>query len=171
MRNVHFYERQSFHPLLYVLAVGLGVFGLVMLVPSTNADQPIEAVKGLAGFFFLFVAVIIVNVMTMTTWVYDDEIRIQFGRLIPYYNKRIPLEKIASCCAVDFPPVRTGGGRGIRMGKFEGRTTGFLKARGSRGVLVETGDTPLLIGTQYADKLAGAIEQARHALRDAGSPA
>ena len=72
MRNVHFYERQSFHPLLYVLAVGLGVFGLVMLVPSTNADQPIEAVKGLEGFLFLLVAVIIVNVMTMITWVYDD---------------------------------------------------------------------------------------------------
>ena len=170
MRNVHFYERQSFHPLFYVLAIGMGVVALVMLIPSTNADQAIEPVKGLVGFFFLFVAVIIVNVMTMTTWVYDDELRVQFGRLIPYYNKRIRLEEIASCRAVDYRPVRSSGGWGIRMGKFEGRMTGFLKARGTRGVLVETEDRPLLIGTQYADKLAGAIEQARHALGDAASP-
>ena len=170
MRNVHFYERQSFHPLFYLIALGLGVFGLVMLFPSTNAAQPIEPVKGLVGFFFLFVAVIIVNVLTMTTWVYDDELRIQFGRLIPYYKKRISLHDVTAQRAVEYRPLRSSGGWGIRMGKFEGRTTGFLKARGTRGVLVETEDRPLLIGTQYADKLAEAIEQARDALGEATSP-
>ena len=170
MRNVHFYERQSFHPLFYLIALGLGVFGLVMLFPSTNAAQPIEPVKGLVGFFFLFVAVIIVNILTMTTWVYDDELRIQFGRLIPYYKKRISLHDVTAQRAVEYRPIRSSGGWGIRMGKFEGRTTGFLKARGTQGVLVETEPWPLLIGTQYADKLAGAIEQARNALGDAASP-
>ncbi len=170
MRNVHFYERQSFHPLFYLIAIGLGVFGLVMLIPSTNADEPIRPAVGFAGFFLLFLSVIIVNLMTMTTWVYDDELRVQFGRLIPYYKKRIRLEEVASCRTVSYRPIRSSGGWGIRIGKFEGKTTGFLNARGTQGVLVETGPRPLLIGSQYADKLAGAIEEARQALGGAASP-
>ena len=164
MRNVHFYERQSFHPLFYLVAIGLGVLGLVLLIPSTNADQPMEPVKGFVGFLFLFVAVIVVNVLTMTTWVYDDELHIQFGRLIPYYKKRIHLRDVADQRAVEYRPIRSRRGWGIRMAKFEGRTTGFLNARGTQGVLIETEPPHLLIGTQYAGKLAGAIEQARDAL-------
>ena len=171
MRSVHFYERQSFHPLFYLIAIGLGVFGLVMLIPSTDAAEPIEPAAGFVGFFFLLVAVIIVNIMTMTTWVYDDELRVQFGRLIPYYNKRVPLRDVTAQRVVEYRPIRSSGGWGIRLGKFEGRTTGFLNARGTQGVLVETEPRPLLIGTQYADKLAGAIESARQALADAASPA
>ncbi len=164
MRNVLFYERQSFHPLVYLTAIGLGVFGLVMLIPVPGAEEPIEPVKGFVGFAFLLAAVIIVNVLTMTTWVYDKELHVKFGRLIPYYNKRIKLHDVTSCRIVEYRPIRRSGVWGIRMGAFEGRATGFLSARGTEGVLLETDPKPYLIGTQYCEKLAKTIEQAREAL-------
>lgn len=171
MRNVLFYERQSFHPIFYLTAIALGVVGLVMLIPTPSVEEPIKPAQGFVGFAFLMLAVITVNVLTMTTWVYDDEVRVQFGRLIPYYNKRFKLQDVTASRAVEYRPIRRTGGWGIRMGTFEGKTTGFLNARGTNGVLLETDPTPYLIGTQYCEKLAEAVEQARQALKEGADPA
>ena len=170
MRNVLFFERQSFHPLFNLAAIGLGVSGLVMLIPAPGAKEAIGPAQGFVGFAFLLLAVIVLNVLTMTTWVYEEEVRVQFGRLIPYYNKRIKLHDVTSCRVVEYRPIRSTGGWGIRSGKFEGRTTGFLNARGTNGVLLETDPKPYLIGTQYSEKLAEAVEQAREALPKATAP-
>lgn len=167
MRNVLFYERQSFHPLFFLLAIALGVAGLILLIPTPNAEAPINPIRGIVGFTFLLAAVIIVNVLTMTTWVYDDELHVQFGRLLPYYNKRIKLSDVTSCRAVVYQPIRSTSGWGVRTGEFKGKTTSYLSARGTRGVLLDTDPRPYLIGTQYCEKLAEAIEQARQALPEA----
>ncbi len=169
MRNVLFYERQSFHPLFFLLAIALGVAGLILLIPTPNAEAPINPIRGIVGFTFLLAAVIIVNVLTMTTWVYDDELHVQFGRLLSYYNKRIKLRDVISCRIVIYEPIRSTGGWGVRTGEFEGKATSYLNARGTKAVLLETDAKPCLIGTQYCEKLAEAVEKARGALPETTS--
>ncbi len=151
MRTVLYYERQHFSPWFHGLALLFGVLGLYLIVP--DLEGTLEPVQGLVAILFLGIGVVMLNLFTMTTWVYPEEIRIQFGRLLPYYQKHLALGILERSTPVDYHPLRDAGGWGIRRGTFEGMATRFLNARGARGVLVEGGEQPYLIGTQYPDEL------------------
>ena len=151
MRTVLYYERQHFSLWFHGLALSLGLVGLVLILPDLEGG--LEPVRGLMALFFLGVAVVMLNVFTMTTWVYPDELRIQFGRLLPYYQKHVPLANIDRATPVDYDPIQDAGGRGIRWGTYDGMSTRFLNARGSRGVLLEVGENAFVIGTQFPHEL------------------
>ena len=151
MRTVLYYERQHFSPWFHGLALLFGLIGLVLIVPDLEGGM--EPVRGLIAILFLGIGVVMLNLFTMTIWVYPDEIRIQFGRLFPYYQKYLALEHLGRTTPVDYHPLRDAGGWGIRRGTFDGVATRFLNARGSRGVLVEGRDQVYLIGTQYPHEL------------------
>lgn len=151
MKTVLYYERQHFSPWFHGLALSLGLVGLVLIVP--NLEGGLAPVRGLTAIFFLGAAVVMLNVFTMTTWVYPDELRVQFGRLFPYYQKYVPLASIDRVTTVDYHPIRDAGGRGIRWGTYNGMSTRFLNARGAKGVLLEVGEQAYVIGTQYPREL------------------
>ena len=157
MSKVLYYERQHFSLFAYLIALAMGIGGLILLVPAPGSEEGVDFEQRLTGLVLLLVSVIIINLLTMSTWVYGDFIRIRFGRLIPYYSKRIPLREVREARTVDYKPLRQAGGWGIRGGRFEGRWVRFLNARGDRGVLLETGDKPWIIGTQFPDKLSDVI--------------
>ena len=161
VRDVLFYERQSFNPIGFVVAVILGLIALVALVPDPGADEPVALKQGLIGLALLFIAVVVLNLLTMTTWVYEDEIRVQFGRIVPYYNKHVPMDTVKDCRVVEFRTVRSAGGWGIRTGRFEGKRTRFLSARGPSGVLIDMDSGPYIIGTRFPDAFLEAVQGAR----------
>ena len=151
MQTVLYYERQHFSPWFHGLALLFGLIGLVLIVPDLEGG--LEPVQGLVAILFLGIGVVMLNFFTMTIWVYPEEIRVQFGRLLPYYQKYLALECLERTAPVDYHPLRDAGGWGIRRGTFDGISTRFLNARGSRGVLLEARDQVYLIGTQYPREL------------------
>ena len=157
MRKVLFYERQNFNAIGFASAVIVGIIGLLLILPAPDSEQPVDIAQGLVGVFMLVVAVIVLNLLTMTTWVYEDEIRVQFGRLVPYYNKRIARGDLTEFRVVEYKPIRNAGGWGIRIGVFEGKKTRYLNARGSTGILLETPETRYIIGTQFPDAFLDAL--------------
>lgn len=160
MREVLYYERQSFQAWANALALGSGVVGLVLLLPLPGGDETIGPERGIPGAVLLLIAVVTLNLLTMSTWVYPDEIKVQFGRLIPYYHRHIPLDKVREVRVVEYKPIRQAGGWGIRYGTFEGADTQYLNAKGSRGVLVRGNERRVIIGTRHPERLAEAIERA-----------
>ena len=159
-----FVERQTLHPIVVVAAIALGVGGLALLVPIPDADPAISADRGVPGMVMLAVSAFLLNILPMMTWVDRTEIRVQFGSLLPIYVKRIPIARIASARSVEYRPIRQAGGWGIRWGRFEGKPTRYLNARGSRGVLVEGEKLRFIIGSTFPEKFAEAVDAAREGL-------
>lgn len=151
MQNVLYYERQHFSLWLHALALLMGVIGLGLIVPDFEGN--IEPVKGMVAILFLLISVIMLNLFTMTIWVYPDEIRVQFGRLLPYYQKYLAMADLDQTTPVDYHPIRDAGGWGIRRGTICGTSTRFLNARGSKGVFLEAREHAYLIGTQFPAEL------------------
>jgi len=158
MRNVLFYERQNFNEIGYVVVLAVGILGLVLGLPELNASGPPAPSRILPGFGLFVVAAILANLLTMTTWVYEEEIKVQFGRLFPYYTKRIPLDEIRSARIVTYKPIREAGGWGIRLGRHDSEKIFYLNARGAQGVLLEREGKSIIIGTQFQDNLYKAVK-------------
>jgi len=158
MRNVLFYERQNFNEIGYVIVLILGMAGLALGLPALREDGSAELSRILPGFLMFIIAAIVANLLTMTTWVYEEEVKVQFGRLFPYYTKRIPKEEILSAQVVTYKPIREAGGWGIRLGRHEGEKIFFLNARGSQGVILERDGKSIIIGTQFPENLEKALK-------------
>lgn len=156
MGTVSFFERQQFSPWANGVALGLGVGGLLLLLPAAVGNG--NPLQGLAALILLMVSVIMLNVFTMSTWVSEDEIRVQFGRL-PLYTKRIALPGLVGARVVDYGAPRAAGGWGARAGRFEGQPVRFLTMGGAQGVLVESGGYRYLVGTRQPEALCTAIEK------------
>ena len=155
MRQVRFYERQSFGPAAGMFVLGMGILGLVLLIPDLQGR--VEALRGIPGFGCLATSAFLLNMFTMTTWVQEDEIRVQFGRLVPYHTKSISLNTVFNAEVVDCTPLVPARIWGAHRGPFKGKTTQFYNTRGKRGVLIETEKGPYLVGSQLPEKLLEAI--------------
>jgi len=160
LREVRYFERQSFHPTRLGIAVGCGVLGLILILPFPWEGGDVTPVRGIAGAVLLAGSVVALNLLTMSTWVYPDELRIQFGRLLPYYERRIPMTSIRAARIVSYDDPVSTGGSGIRSGEFEDTPTQFLNAHGPQGVLVEGSGRQVFIGTRHAERLQAEIERA-----------
>jgi len=158
MRNVLFYERQNFNEIAYVIILVVGFIGLVWGLPGMNGSEPASLIRISPGFSLFVIAAILANLLTMTTWVYEDEIKVQFGRLFPYYTKRIPRDEIRSVQTVTYKPIREAGGWGIRFGRHDGETSFYLNARGDQGVMLEREGKPIIIGTQFPENFEKAVD-------------
>lgn len=156
MGTVLFYERQLFSRWVFGVSLALGLCALVLLLPSAVGNG--TPLQGLVALILLIVSVVTLNLTTMSTWVDDNEIRVQIGRL-PLYTKRIALAGLQEVRIVEYRPSRKTGGWGHKSGQFEGKSTRFLTMGGSQGLLAESGGHRYLVGTRRPEALCRAIER------------
>jgi hypothetical protein len=79
-----------------------------------------------------------------------------YVRFVPLTSRTIRFEDITSCRAVTYRPIKEYGGWGIRFGR-KGKA---YNVYGNEGVQLELTDaTPLLIGSQRHEELAGIINR------------
>jgi hypothetical protein len=156
--NVIFREVQRFSlwiRLFFIASMTLGV--AVMLFSSVTAGStgsPSAIVirgglslllLGLAALFF---------VLKLETEVRRDGLYVRFFPL-HIHHKKIAPGQLVDCYARRYRPIMEYGGWGIRCGFRGGRA---YNVRGNKGVqLVLQDDKRLLVGSQKADELAGAI--------------
>lgn len=169
-RDVLFYERQNFHTRAHAVALVAGVGGLLLILPLPG-DAAIGPWRGIPGAILLLGSVLALNLLTMSTWVYPDEIRIQFGRLLPYYHRSIPMASVRSVQIVDDAPTALSGRSGTRQADYHGEAAQFIHVRGPRSVFVGRENNPVLIGTVYPERLRDAIERALSELPQSGTRA
>ena len=141
-----FRENQAFAPFVYALMAGTIL--LMVLLPGPKYMNAIPVV----------LLTLTSNLLYVRTSVDRRDIRVQFGFAFPYYVRTIPIDTVASAAAITYSPLAEYGGWGIRG--FGDRVA--LNARGDRGVLLtlRTGAT-ILIGSQRAEELAAAIDEAK----------
>jgi hypothetical protein len=160
IREVFFYERQYFSILGYLIALGIGVSGIVLGLPETGTLAPDSLAQGLIGLVLVIFSVVVINFLAMTIWVYPNEIKIQFGLFISYHTRRIPIENVLEWNITEYSPIRESGGWGIRKGSHEGEKTTYLTARGSQGICLKTVKSRFIIGTQFPEHLSEAFNKA-----------
>ena len=101
---------------------------------------------------------LVVGALRMLTLVTPIELRISFG-FVPTYRRVVAVDAIASIEVVQYHPIRTYAGWGVRFGRDGER---IYNARGDRGVRITLRDgTRLLVGSQRPEQFALAIEAAR----------
>ncbi len=152
-------ETISFHPVVqisYVLM--MGVFALSLLQGRGGPFWVPMAI----GFFLLLLPVVFGRLVISVD---DEALTVVFG-YVGWPAQRVPLSEIARARPIDYRPILTFGGWGIRFGRFEGEKTGVYSVRGKRGVLLELNEsrrvcrvrtTRFLLGSQEPERLVAAI--------------
>ena len=154
-----FREEQSFGWWIYAAVALLSVVGLGFQGraapprgPAWSLELPLVVAVGVG-----LPAVLVIGVLRLTTAVRPGEVRVWFG-WVPSYRRSIALGSVKSVEVVRYRPIRDYKGWGVRPGPG-GELA--LTARGNRGVRLDFDDGHLiLIGSQQAEALARAIEQA-----------
>lgn len=146
-------EEQYFDWRIYsFIAVGEILMSLVLSRGRPwSLDFGLGLVLGL-----LFLMIVIVILLHMTTEVTPSSLRVWFG-WVPTYRRLVPIDTIRSVDVVTYRPIADFGFWGIRSGRDGERA---LIARGNRGVRLELTDgSRLLIGSQKPELLAAAIDR------------
>ncbi len=160
METVFYEEKQMIAGWMIGLIVTttVGTIGLVSVLAQASKDAiPMPLAVGL----IVFTILLTLNFCAMRTIVRKNEVYVRFGLVIPYYWKRISLDRVRVSSPVTYRPLRDAGGWGIRYGKFDGQATVFLNMRGNEGVFLDLEKHPYIIGSQDPKALARAIEKAR----------
>ena len=160
MRHVHYEERQNFPLWLWVLSgcvfIGISAYLVYVYVKVSNAFEDYVV---LTWAELLLMDLVMSNLFYMTTRVTDRRVLVRFGRYFPMMSSHIPLEQIHGLRVVDYNPLWDAGGWGYRYGRFEGKPTRFMNAKGSRGVFLEAKNHRYVIGSQDPEGLLKAIEE------------
>ena len=163
-QQILFREKQHFRQIwLWVVVLGVAAifwsgFVAQVLLGNSFGSKPASDVEliilfllmglGLPFFFYR---------MSLTTVVQPGELQVRFW---PFHLRpvRIPLHTLRSYERITYKPIRDYGGWGIRW-SIKGKA---YNVSGSEGVLLHFYDKkPLLIGSQKAGELFGAIRQAK----------
>jgi hypothetical protein len=152
MSTLRFEERQSFRqPWLWVLMLTTLALLLVASLLAPEGQTVPWVVLGivLASGLLLFS-------MRLSVRVDAEAIRIRF---FPVWNKTIPLPEVVRWEARTYRPILEYGGWGIRYSFGKGWA---YNVRGNQGVQLElVNGKRILIGSQRAEELAGAIGEAK----------
>jgi hypothetical protein len=152
MSTLPFEERQSFRqPLLWVLMLATLAFLPVasLLAPEGQTVPWVVLGIGLATGLLLYS-------MRLSVQVDTEAIRIRF---FPVWKKTIPLAEVVRWEARTYRPVLEYGGWGIRYTLGKGWAYNVC---GNRGVQLKLANGQrILIGSQRAEELAGAIGEAK----------
>lgn len=144
-----------------VLLVDLGAtFAVLMMLLSPEPKGELSGGDGgrwivIAGVLAVStILVAFIAVARLDVEVYTDRVRV---RWFPLADRTIVLSHVVGVEAVEYRPIREYGGWGIRGSK---RRRAYSMS-GNRGVLLSLYDgSTVLIGTDEADRLAGAIRAA-----------
>jgi hypothetical protein len=144
-----FVEAQRFVPRPLSLGLLLGLAVLAAWAVATGPDPEIwpPVIVGL-------VLILLFHMLELSVTVRPSEVDVHFR---PVRRRRIAIGDVVTCRARDYRPIREFGGWGIHRG-WKG--TWAYNVRGHRGVELTLRDgASLLIGSQRADELAGAIRE------------
>ena len=134
-----------------VLGVGIMVF---TSVTSGSTSGPLSIVIRAGLSLLLLGSAVFFFVLKLETEIRHDGLYVRFFPIHIHHKKIAPGELVDSY-ARQYRPIMEYGGWGIRCGFRGGRA---YNVRGNKGVqLVLQNDKRLLIGSQKADELAGAI--------------
>jgi hypothetical protein len=149
-----FREEQYFDWRVYALIASVeALTALGFLHRSAWSHELLLGIAAGTG-LLLFLAVFLLH---MTTEVTPTDVRVWFA-WVPIYRRVVPLDEIRRIEPTTFRPIADYGFWGIRSSRDGERA---LIARGNRGVRLELTDGSLLvIGSQRADELAQAIQNA-----------
>jgi len=153
-------ERQRFAAWVYVLVIAIVCISTGAMIAAARSEGANAASTEIVAFtiiLFLF----LFNILALRTSIDGYAIRVQLGRLIPFFWKRIDVASIQEARVVTYRPLRDAGGWGMRFGRFDGMFTIYWNARGNRGVLIETEKRRYIIGSQDPEALHAAIERVR----------
>lgn len=160
MRRIEYEERQEFPLWLWVVVacVFLGITAYLIYVYVAVSDA-FEDYVVLTWCGILLMDLLMANLFYMVTRVSDRVLTVRFGRYFPMIRSRVPLDKVRNLRVVEYNPLWDAGGWGYRYGRFEGVSTRFLNAQGSRGVFFEAKGHRYVIGSQQPERLLEAIAQ------------
>jgi len=117
-------------------------------------DDKVGVVVVTSSIALALVVVVLMWALKLITEVREDGLYVRFFPLHLSF-KRIDLGDVVACEAVTYSPLWEFGGWGIRRG----RTSRAYNVSGNRGVRLTFADgKSLVIGSQEAEELAGAIE-------------
>jgi hypothetical protein len=156
--NVIFREVQRFSlwiRLFFVASMVLGVGVMVFTSVTAGATTGPLSIAIRAGLSLLLLGLAaLFFVLRLETEVHRDALYVRFFPMHIHYKKIAPGQLLDSCTR-QYRPIMEYGGWGIRCGFTGGRA---YNVRGNKGVqLVLQNNRRLLIGSQKADELAGAI--------------
>ncbi len=160
---MHYKETQRMSVFFYI-ALFLGNCICAYFHCSTRINPISEAiVYDYLFFVFLYLVVfinffVLVKYWYMDTVVDDKKIQVQFGIHAISSPPDIALEHIRTLRKIPYGVCFRRGYR--RKRSFEGKVCEFCRMRGSWGVLIETDDRRLLIGSQNPDPLIAALRDA-----------
>ena len=146
---VHRFEQTvSFSPIvqvLYLVAVGVLVWGLFQIVPN------------LPWLPLLMGAALVILPATFGRLVFqidEEAVTVLFG-FLGWPAQRVLLSRIERARIVSYRPIRQFGGWGIRLAGFEGEKTSVYSVRGTRGVLLELTEVQRISGARTRRFLLG----------------
>ena len=163
--DVLFHEVQEFRRLWFALlifpgsAVLIGIFSYGMYRQlgrgiSFGSDPMPDLLLWVLGPFMILLGCFLIFIFLTMRLMITVKKGGLYVRYVPFVNRRIAFVDIERCEARTYNPFREYGGWGIRGGK----NRRAYNVRGNRGVqLFFKNGSSLLIGSQRADELAGAI--------------
>ena len=166
MTRVHFEERQHFRQ-RWIWALLLLVAGLAWwaLVQQIVLGQPFGSNPGPDWLVWLMWLLIGLGLPALFAWaqlrvtVTDESVLIRY---VPFTRRAIPLAVILGANAREYDAIREYGGWGIKGWSRDKRA---YNVSGSQGVELFLRDgRSVMLGSQRAEELAGAIMAARDAL-------
>ena len=155
--TVRYEEVQHFHPFFHALLGAVMALLLWGQVSDLVFHKPLGSKPappgGLLAMWLLFVVLYLV-IFRLVVRVDEGGVTAEFGYL-GWVKFRWGREQIRSCEATTYRPLRDFGGWGIRFGAGGTRC---YSARGNRGVLLETDNRRVILGSQRPEEFAGAIQ-------------
>ena len=159
-----YYKETQRMPVLLYIAMLIGTCISVYFHYSRGIDHISENIFHDYVFTVVLYLIAFINVFVlpkywyMDTVVDDKKIQVQCGiRLVPF-PPDIALEHICTLRKASYGACYKRGY--LRKHSFEGKACEFCTMRGSWGVLIETDDRRLLIGSQNPDQLIAALRDA-----------
>jgi hypothetical protein len=152
-------ESLSFHPLVSVLYI------FVMVVFGLSVFQGHGGPIWVPAAIGLLLVLLPLMFGRLVIAVDEESVTAVFG-FLGWPSQRVPLSEIVRARAIDYRPILTFGGWGIRFGRLEGERTGVYSIRGTRGTLLELNTprrvcsiqtTRFLLGSQEPERLVAAI--------------
>lgn len=157
--QILYYERQSIHRLAFGLAISLGIIGLLLLLPNPNADPSVSPLRGIPGFLAVLTSVLSMNFLTMTIRLTNDELKIEYGRLLPYYRAHLPIPNIRQIHQ-HTPDPTLPRSWGIHHETLQDTRTRCFSLKTTQGILITLPQTNWYISTAHPQKLAEALTKA-----------
>ncbi len=162
-----YYKETQRVPVWFMVLCGMSLFIVTCLEIYGYYFRIVNDIKETIDFHdttFILLCWMSINLFMLVKYFYldtlvdDKKIQVRYSILLGPSPPDIALEHIRGLRKVSYSPWRKVGYR-LRH-SFEGKSCEFCTIRGPQGVLIETNERRLLIGSQHPDQLIAALRDA-----------